>query len=166
MNEELKVIISAEIDKLKRELKNGKKEIESFGKSGKEKFQAFNDSLQSVGDVAKASLATAGAAIAGVGAALLALDGSTKEYRQNQALLATAFETSGGSAKAAKDTYNELYRVLGDDGQTTEAAQQLAKLTTNEKNLAQYTKSLKGVYATFGASLPLEGLAEALNHTA
>ena len=105
-------------------------------------------------------------AIAGAATALLALAGTTKEYRQQQAMLSTAFETAGGSADTAKQVYNDLYRVLGDSGQATEAAQHLAKLTTNEKDLAQWTKVCQGVYATFGESIPIEGLTEAINHTA
>ena len=105
-------------------------------------------------------------AIAGAATALLALSASTAEYRNNQAKLATAFETAGGSATVAKDTYNDLYRVLGDGGKATEAAGHLAKLTTEEKALNEWTTICQGVYATFGDSLPVEGLTEAANETA
>lgn len=81
-------------------------------------------------------------------------------------MLTTAFESAGGSAKVAKETYNDLYRVLGDTGQATEAAQHLAKLTTNEKELSEWTTICQGVYAQFGSSLPLESLTEAVNHSA
>ena len=105
-------------------------------------------------------------AIAGAATALLALAGTTKDYRKEQAMLSTAFETAGGNAATAKEVYNDLYRVLGDGGKATEAAQHLAKLTTNEKDLAQWTKICQGVYASFGESIPIEGLTEAINHTA
>jgi phage-related protein len=166
MNEELKVIITAEIDKLKQELKKGQKEVENFEKKSKVSFQEFNDGIQSAGNVAKKSLAVAGTAILGAATALLALSASTAEYRQNQAKLTAAFETAGASAEVAKDTYNDLFRVLGDDGQTTEAANHLAQLTTNEKDLAEWTNICQGVYATFGDSLPIESLTEAANETA
>lgn len=166
MNEELKVIISAEITKLKEELQKGQKEVEGFGKKSKVSFSDFNDGIQKAGDVAKKSLATAGVAIAGAATALLALSASTAEYRANQAKLSAAFETAGASAEAAKSTYNDLYRVLGDDGQAVEAANHLALMTTNEKELAEWTNICQGVYATFGDSLPIEGLTEAANETA
>lgn len=78
----------------------------------------------------------------GAAAAVTALAGvsaATAEYRENQAKLTTAFESAGGSAEDAKETYNDLYRVLGDNDTATEAAAHLAKLTTEEKALSEWT---------------------------
>lgn len=166
MNEQLKVIISAEISKFQQNVNNAKKKIKEFVKEGTKDFSALNEEFQKVGEKSKTVLKVMAGAIAGAATALLALGNSTKEYRQQQAMLTTAFETAGGSAESAKKTYNELYRVLGDSGQATEAAQHLSQLTTEEKSLAEYTKICQGVYATFGDSLPIESLTEAINHTA
>lgn len=166
MNEELRVIITAEIDKLKSELQNGQKEVEKFAKESKGSFEDFNTEFQKVGDVAKKSLAVMGGALLAVGASLLALEANTREYRQEQAKLQTAFEAAGGSAAQATQTYNDLYRVLGDEGQAVEAANHLAQLTTNQQHLSEWTTITQGVYATFGASLPIESLTEAANETA
>lgn len=100
-----------------------------------------------------------------VGAAVGVVE-STREYRTEQKKLETAFETAGHNAKAAKDTYSELNGVLGDSGQATEAANHLAKLCDNQKQLKEWTDICTGVYATFGDSLPIEGLTEAANETA
>lgn len=166
MTEELKVIITAEVDKLRKEIDKGKKEVEDFGKKGKVSFAEFNDAVQSAGDISKKALAVTAGAIAGAATALLALGASTAEYRVAQSKLTTAFETAGASADTAKQTYNELYRALGDTDKSVEAANHLAKLTTNQKDLQQWTKICQGVYATFGDSLPIEGLTEAANETA
>ena len=166
MNEELRIIITAEIDKLKTELEKGKKETEKFSKKGKEAFSEFNDGVQKAGDVSKKALGIAATAIAGAATALLALSASTKDYRQAQAKLTTAFEAAGATAETAKDTYNDLFRVLGDTDKATEAASHLAKLTNDEKELAEWTKACQGIYATFGDSLPIESLTEAANETA
>lgn len=166
MNEQLRVIISAEVAKFKQNVNDARKQIQDFSKGGKESFQKFNDSFQKVGDVSKKVLKVMATAIAGAATALLTLAGTTKEYRQQQAMLTSAFETAGGSAEVAKETYNDLFRVLGDTGQATEAAQHLAKLTTEEKALSEWTNICQGVYATFGESLPIESLTEAVNHSA
>ena len=166
MNEQLKVVISAEIGKFKQNVDNAKKTVKDFIKEGTKDFGALNDEFQKVGDVSKKTLAVMGGAIAGAATALLALGASTREYRQQQAMLNTAFESAGGSAGTAKETYNDLFRVLGDSGQATEAAQHLAKLTTEEKALSEWTNICQGVYATFGESLPIESLTEAVNHSA
>lgn len=166
MTEELKVIITAEVAKLKDAMEKGKKEVQDFASKAKTNFKDFNDEVQKVGDVAKKGLATVVVAVAGAATALLALGASTKEYRVAQAKLTTAFEAAGSNAEEAKFIYNELYRVLGDGDVAVEAANHLAKLTTNEKDLAEWTWICQGVYATFGDSLPIEGLTEAANETA
>ena len=109
-----------------------------------------------------------GIGVAGVaigGAWIAAIEGS-REYRSEMGKLDTAFVTNGHSSEAAKQTYSDLNAVLGDSGQAVEAAQHLAKLTDNEKDLQTWTDICTGVYATFGESLPIEGLAEAANETA
>lgn len=166
MNEQLKIIISAEVDKLKSEVNNAKKSIKDFVKDGTKDLGALNDEFQKYGNAAKVGLGAAAGAVTAAAGALLGLSAATAEYRNEQAKLVTAFETAGASAATATTTYNDLYRVLGDGGQATEAAAHLAKLTTNEKSLSQWTNICKGVYATFGASLPIEGLTEAANETA
>lgn len=170
MNEELKIIISAEIGKLKANVESAKQQVNNFKEQvNKAKadtdnnFKALGDSI---GNGLKKAAAVGVAAIAAVGAALVGANASTEEYRRNQGLLSAAFETAGAAAGVAKETYNDLYRVLGDEGQATEAAQHLAKLTTNEKELSEWTNICQGVYATFGASLPIESLTEASNETA
>lgn len=164
--EELMVRISADISSLQQELNKGRKEVENFGKKSKVSFATFNEAMGKVGTAANKALGITATAIAGTATALLALGASTLEYRNNQAKLVTAFEAAGSSAEAATDTYNDLYRVLGDDGQAVEAANHLAKLTQNQKDLNEWTTICQGVYATFGDSLPIESLTEAANETA
>ena len=166
MNEELKVIISAEVAKFKQGVSDAKKTVSDFVKEGTKDFGALNDEFQKVGDKAKGFLKGVGTAVAGATTAFLALAPATAELRTNQAKLAAAFETAGASAEVATGVYNDLYRVLGDDGQAVEAANHLAKLTTEEKALSEWTTICQGIYATFGDSLPIEGLTEAANETA
>lgn len=107
--------------------------------------------------------ALAGAAITGLTAAAE----STKAYRTEMGKLDTAFTTNGHTSEAATGAYRELVGVLGETEQAVETAGHLAKLTDNEKDLAKWTGDiLPGVFATFGASLPIEGLTEAANETA
>ena len=165
-NEELQIIISAQIQDLQKKLDKANQEVSNFEKKGSASFAKFTKAVGAVGKAtAVAMKATATAIVAGA-TALVGLAEGTKEYRVAQAKLNTAFETAGASAEQAKTTYNQLYRVLGDSDVAVEAANHLAKLTTNEKHLAEYTKIAQGVYAQFGDSLAIEGLTEAINHTA
>lgn len=119
-----------------------------------------------IGGAAKKIASGIGIAGAALGGAWIAAIEGTREYRTHMGMLDTAFQNSGLSAEAAKQTYSDLNAVLGDSGQATEAAQHLALIADNEEELATLTNSLTGVYATFGESLPLEGLAEGINHSA
>lgn len=91
---------------------------------------------------------------------------STRETRLEMGKVETAFTTAGFSAETASDTYKNFYGILGDQGQATEAVNHLAKLAKTEEELATWTNIATGVYATFGASLPIENLTEASNETA
>lgn len=123
---------------------------------------AFQKIGHAAGTIVK-GIATAGVALGG--AWIAAIEG-TREYRTEMGKLDTAFQVSGHSSAAAKQTYSELNAVLGDSGQATEAAQHLALLADNEKELQTWTNICTGVYATFGESLPIESLTEAANETA
>ena len=148
------VKIQREIDDTSKKLKQSKVDWESVGDTvGKAGKAIGGGVVQYIGDGAAAG-------------AFLGLAESTREARENMGKLETGFTTAGHSAEDAKNTYTELYGVLGDDGQATEAAAHLAQLTNNEKELATWTDIATGVYATFGDSLPIENLTEAANETA
>ena len=149
------VKIQKEIDDTSEKLKKSKIDWESVG-----------ETVGKVGKAIGAGVAAMGAAIRAAAGAFLGLAESTREARENMGKLETGFTTAGHSAEDAKNTYTELYGILGDDGQATEAAAHLAKLTNNEKELATWTDIATGVYATFGDSLPIENLTEAANETA
>lgn len=166
MNEELKIVITAAIDGLQKALKTASEEVEKFEKDTKSTGKAVADALNSVGKTAGTALKAVGVAAAGVATALLAVAESTKEYRAEQTKLQTSFEAAGASAEQATATYTGLYRVLGDSGKATEASAHLAQLTVNQQDLAEWATICQGVYATFGDSLPIEGLTEAANETA
>ena len=112
-------------------------------------------------------IATAAAGVAtAVGGAFVSAAESTREYRNEMAKLDTAFITAGHSSEAAKATYGELNAILGDSGQAVEASNHLAQLCKTEEELQKWTDICTGVYATFGDSIPIEGLTEAANETA
>lgn len=119
-----------------------------------------------IGKAATGLAVTAGAAFAAIGGAMVAVVANTEEYRLAMAKISTAFETVGMTADQGKQMFQDFYGVLGDTGQATEAINHLAKLTTDQQALSEWTTICTGIYATFGDSLPIEGLTEAANETA
>jgi len=137
-------------------------EVENLGRQSSEAEEASEGLGDTLNNIANTGLATLGGMVTAAAGALTAAAESTREYRADMAKLDTAFTDNGHSAETAKKAYSDLQGVLGDSGQAVEAANHLALLTDNEKDLATWTGDiLPGIFATFGASLPLEGLTEA-----
>lgn len=132
-------------------------------KKGSDETSKAFEKIGSVGASIAKGIGTAGLAMGG--AFIAAVEG-TREYRKEMGLLESAFVTAGHTSQEAKNTYSELNAVIGDSNAAVEASQHLALVCDNEAELNEATNTLTGVYATFGASLPLEGLAEAINHSA
>lgn len=154
------------VGETKREADRAKRSLDDLADSAKDAGDAGDDMGAKLGNAAKTGL---GAVATAAGVAVGALVGSaeaSREYRTEMGKLSTAYETAGHSTEAATDTYKTLQGVLGETDQAVEAANHLAKLAQNEEELATWTDIATGVYATFGASLPIENLTEAANETA
>ena len=113
----------------------------------------------------KLSIAGAVASITAFMWALLNLSESTREFRQAINQVNTSFTLLGSNAETATAAYQAFYRVLGDVQRSAEAANLLAQITTEEKNLVTWTKIATGAMAMFPDSLPTESLIEAANET-
>ena len=166
MNEELKVIISAATEGFNSAVEDAKSKIGSFKEQVKAASSSADADIKKMGDGIGSAMKGIALGVAAAGAALVGIAANSLEAQAEVAKLNSAFEAAGGTAKQAETTYNDLYRVLGDSGVATEAAAHLAKITTNQQSLSEWTNICQGVYATFGDSLPIEGLAEAANETA
>ena len=165
---------------LQREIVETEKKLESYKDAAKGAAKGLDDLDDStkkaeksssglgatLGSLAKGGVALVAAGVTATAGALIASAEATREYRTEMGKLDTAFTTAGHSSEAATKTYKALQGVLGETDQAVEAANHLAKLTKNEQDLEKWTNICTGVYATFGASLPIEGLTEAANETA
>lgn len=153
------------------------KELKDAGVDTREELDKLNKKNKELIDKAKAlgggilkgfavGLAGVAGVCVGVVKGLASIVEETKELRTQMGQLETSFTQAGHSVEASEKTFGDLFGVLGDSGKATEASLQLGQLAKNEEELLDYTNILTGVYATFGDSLPVEGLAEAMNHTA
>lgn len=147
--------------------KKAGKNIDDSMMQATRKVVAFkNKSLTALGDFAKKGVKVAGAAVAGMTAAFIALDGATEEYRVAQGKLNAGFQAAGLSADTARKSYRNFYAILGDTDTATEASQLLANMAKDEEEVTKWTRIAAGVHGTFGDSLPIEGLVESANETA
>lgn len=168
----LKIRINAETKALKEsegQLQYASQALNDFGKKTDEadqKTNKFTGGLKNLASGAGNAIKGLGVAAAGLVAGFLAIGEATQDTMEDLGKLDAAFTTAGHSVDTARNTYQRLVGVLGETDQSVEAANHLAQLTKNEKELAKWGDIATGVYATFGDSLPIEGLTEAANETA
>lgn len=154
---ELADVISAQED-CAESSEDAAKAMDKVGESG-------NGMSKGLAIGAKGIAAVASAATSAV-VGLLKIEEETREYRENQAKLNTAFEAAGMSVDTASSAYTELYKVLGDSDNATESAQLLAQLATGTEDVSKWSDIAAGVVGSFGDALPINSLIEASNETA
>lgn len=150
--------LQREIVQTEQDLKKLETQTNKYVQAGKN----IGDVGNKITETGKKGMAMSAAIVGGAVAATEA----TREYREDMARLEAAFVTSDKTAQQAKNTYNEFYKILGESDRSVEAVNHLAKLCNSEQELAQWSTICAGVSATFGDSLPIEGLTEAANETA
>lgn len=89
----------------------------------------------------------------------------SKEYMKIQGALATSSKLAGYSAKETAQTYKQLYGILGDDQTTATTVANLQALGLEQKQLTKLTEGVIGAWSKYGDSIPIDGLAEAINET-
>ena len=153
-------------DDVKKGADKASDSLDDMAKSADKAGDASDGLGSKLGGLAKGGLKATAAGVTAMLGAMVASAEASRDYRKEMGKLDTAFTTAGHSSEAATKTYKELQGILGETDQAVEAANHLAKLTKNEKDLSTWTNIATGVYATFGASLPIENLTEAANETA
>lgn len=161
MNEELKITIKAVTDDARKKLSDVKDELKDIKTEGQQAGKTLKETLTSAAKKAAATIT----AITALTAAMMKLGQASDEFTKAIAKVNTAFQSMGSNSKQATKTFKELYRFLGDNDRAAETAQSLALITTNEKDLAEWTNILQGAFGLMGDKLPIEGLAEAANET-
>lgn len=90
---------------------------------------------------------------------------NTKEYRKIMASLEVSSEKAGYTAEETAAGYDRLFGVLGDEQQAATTLSNLQQLGADQETLNAIIDSAVGAWATYGDSIPIDGLAEAINET-
>lgn len=109
MNEELKVIISAEIAKLKQGMEDAKQQINSFAQQVEKAKANVDKNIKTLGDNINKGFKVATATIAAGGAALVA-------YATKTAQVADAIDKNSIKLGISRQAYQELDYVLSQNG--------------------------------------------------
>lgn len=145
------------LSKVEEELKSGTYKVEEYTK----KIEDFSEKAAKVGD----SLSGVSTAAAGVLAGTAALVPATEEYRKIMGSLEVSSELAGYTAEQTKESYQQLYGVLGDDQSAATTTANLQALGLSQEQLNELINGTIGAWAKYGDSIPIDGLAEAINET-
>ena len=89
----------------------------------------------------------------------------SKEYRKIMGSLEVSSEKAGYSAEETAEAYKSLYGVLADDQTTATTVANLQALKLDQEKLNELINGAVGAWAEYGDSIPIDGLAEAINET-
>lgn len=126
-----------------------------------------SDQLDSIASSTK-SEALSGLAdnISAVGDAMTDMVEESKEYLSIMGQLDASSQRLGYSAEQTKQTYTQLYGILGDNQTAATATANLQALGLSQQDLTEMTELAIGAWAQYGDSIPIDSLAEAINETA
>ena len=111
----------------------------------------------------------AGGAVVGgikaVGDAIMSVVEDTAEYRKIMGTLEISSERAGYSAQQTADIYRTLQGVLGDTQTAATTTANLQAIGLAQEDLVTITEAAIGAWATYGDSIPIDGLSESINET-
>lgn len=111
----------------------------------------------------------AGASVVGgikaVGDAIMSVVEDTAEYRKIMGTLEISSERAGYSAQQTADIYRTLQGVLGDTQTAATTTANLQAIGLAQEDLVTVTNAAIGAWATYGDSIPIDGLSESINET-
>lgn len=89
----------------------------------------------------------------------------TREYRKIMGSLEVSSEKAGYTADQTSEAYRRLYGVLADDQSAATTLANLQALELSQQDLLSLIDNVTGGWAKYGDSIPIDGLAEAVNET-
>lgn len=143
--------------------------IDEYGRAVKDadsEKEPLGNILGSLGNL-KGMLA-GGAVVGGikaVGDAILGVVEDTAEYRKIMGTLEISSQRAGYTAQQTADIYRELQGVLGDTQTAATTTANLQAIGLAQEDLVTVTRAAIGAWATYGDSIPIDGLSESINET-
>ena len=143
--------------------------IDGFGREVKDAGDNLGDGgglLSQLGDL-KGFLA-GGAVVAGakaVGDAIIGIVEDTEEYRKIMGTLEISSQQAGYTADETAEAYQRLHGVLGDTQTAATTLANLQAIGLSQSDLMTLVDAATGAWATYGDSIPIDGLSEAINET-
>lgn len=153
------------IDEYGKQVKDAAKATDDFNGAGGGKG-GIGNLIGQLGSLKK--MLVGGAVVAGLKAtsdAIIGIVDETEEYRKIMGTLETSSQAAGYTAEQTAESYKYLYGVLGDTQTAATTVANLQAIGLAQGDLRGMIDSVIGAWATYGDSIPIDGLAEAVNET-
>lgn len=96
---------------------------------------------------------------------IMELEESTREYRSIMGTLEVSSANAGYTTEQTAETFRQLQNVLGDTQTAATATANLQAVGLEQEKLTKLVDGAIGAWATYGDSIPIDSLAEAINET-
>ena len=159
------ITTESKLDSLKNALDETENNIEDVGDQAEESSEGFTIMKGALADLVSNAIQGAVSSIGDFIGSLMDLSEATEEYRTMQAKLEGSASNFGYSVDFANEKYKEFYKYLGDDQASTNAITNLLGIGTSTESLSQLVEGATGAWATYGDSINVESLTEAINET-
>ena len=153
------------IDEYGKQVKDAAKATDDFNGAGGGKG-GIGNLIGQLGSLKK--MLVGGAVVAGLKAASDAIIGivdETEEYRKIMGTLEASSQAAGYTAEQTAESYEYLYGALGDTQTTATTVANLQAIGLAQGDLRDMIDSVIGAWATYGDSIPIDSLSEAINET-
>ena len=153
------------IDEYGKQVKDAAKATDDFNGAGGGKG-GIGNLIGQLGSLKK--MLVGGAVVAGLKAtsdAIIGIVDETEEYRKIMGTLETSSQAAGYTAEQTAESYEYLYGVLGDTQTAATTVANLQAIGLAQGDLRGMIDSVIGAWATYGDSIPIDGLAESVNET-
>lgn len=158
----------AALNKMNGELGELKKEASTAADGVDDVTDSLKDAESTANSLDFGDVLSAGTIIEGAKGIIDAI-GQTidevSEYRKIMGSLEVSSEKAGYAADATSEAYYQLYWALGDDQTAATALANLQALQLEQGDLMNMIDLVTGAWATYGDSIPIDGLAESVNET-
>lgn len=153
------------IDEYGKQVKDAAKATDDFNGAGGGKG-GIGNLIGQLGSLKK--MLVGGAVVAGLKAtsdAIIGIVDETEEYRKIMGTLEASSQAAGYTAEQTAESYEYLYGVLGDTQTAATTVANLQAIGLAQGDLRGMIDSVIGAWATYGDSIPIDGLAESVNET-
>ena len=163
-----------ELDDARRAADDAAEAVEDYGNNVNDadsKASGFGGGIDGmIGKLGKLKGALVGGAAIGavkeIAEGIMDLEESTREYRSIMGTLEVSSENAGYSSEETAETFKQFQNVLGETQSAATATANLQAVGLEQEKLTKLVDGAIGAWATYGDSIPIDGLTESISKIA